>query len=69
MFQFYICFLKSKRCHIGTLLYSSSSLVRTSAGPCSELVRITSERGPNKVRTKEDGEWNKSPIKHGCNEN
>ena len=41
-------------------VYSRSSLVRTLFGPRSELLRITPEQGPNKVRMKEDGEWNKS---------
>ena len=37
-----------------SLVYSGSSLVRTSFGPRSELLRNTPERGPNKVRMKED---------------
>ena len=42
------------------MLYSHSSLVRTSFGPRSELLRKTPEQGPNQVRTKEDGEWKES---------
>jgi hypothetical protein len=40
--------------------HSGSSLVRTLFGPRSELLRNTSEQGPNEVRMKEDGEWNES---------
>ncbi|VTP87117.1 Uncharacterised protein [Sphingobacterium daejeonense] len=44
------------------LFHSPSSLLRLSFGLRSDLVRSCfgkiPEQGPNKVRTKEDGEWN-----------
>ncbi|WP_144034544.1 hypothetical protein [Sphingobacterium sp. 1.A.5] len=45
---------------LSTFFYSPSSLVRTLFGPRSELLRNTPEQGPNEVRTKEYGEWNKT---------
>ena len=48
---------------VPTSFHSPSSFVRTLFGPCSGVFRSSSEQGPNEVRRRDEGEWNKSKMR------
>ncbi len=48
---------------VPTSFHSPSSFVRTLFGPCSGVIRSSSEQGPNEVRMRDEGEWKKSKMR------